>query len=57
MVVLRGYKVLSIELDTVFFMKEKAQRKKKLEEKARLLHETEKLSSPTLALINIKRFF
>lgn len=33
MVVLRGCKVLSIESDTVFFMKEKAKERRKLKKK------------------------
>lgn len=48
--------MLNVELGTVF-IKEKEQKKKKPKERARILHETEKRSFPTFALINMKLFF
>lgn len=45
-----------MELGTVF-IKEKEQKKKKPKERARILHETEKISFSTFVLINMKHFF
>lgn len=49
--------MLNTELGTVFIKEKEQQQQKKPKERARILHETEKISLPTFALINMKRFF